>query len=181
MLENSYPKEVVHEELILYCIDSSSSESVELIELACIDHVNKTIYWSTNFSDKTLYMQYWLVYTPCNIWWLSHNSDQLSFCLHAHIDKFKQKQVFSKKYSILLLVQCTYNVIMCPTLYFCLIIHYYNVYINNTWLMYMYFHFFFPLGSTPLGTYKKLIEFHKAGALSFKYVKTFNMDEYVGQ
>lgn len=29
--------------------------------------------------------------------------------------------------------------------------------------------------------YKKLIEFHKAGRLSFKYVKTFNMDEYVGE
>lgn len=29
--------------------------------------------------------------------------------------------------------------------------------------------------------YKKLIEFHKAGKLSFKYVKTFNMDEYVGE
>ena len=28
--------------------------------------------------------------------------------------------------------------------------------------------------------YKKLIEFHKAGEVSFKYVKTFNMDEYVG-
>lgn len=28
--------------------------------------------------------------------------------------------------------------------------------------------------------YKKLIEFHKQGQLSFKYVKTFNMDEYVG-
>lgn len=27
--------------------------------------------------------------------------------------------------------------------------------------------------------YKKLIEFHKAGKVSFKYVKTFNMDEYV--
>ncbi|KAK3100510.1 hypothetical protein FSP39_021066 [Pinctada imbricata] len=37
-----------------------------------------------------------------------------------------------------------------------------------------------PTGSTPLGTYKKLIEFHKAGKVSFKYVKTFNMDEYVG-
>lgn len=36
-----------------------------------------------------------------------------------------------------------------------------------------------PTGSTPLGTYKKLIEFHKSGDLSFKYVKTFNMDEYV--
>ena len=37
------------------------------------------------------------------------------------------------------------------------------------------------VGSTPLGTYKKLIEFHKNGDLSFKYVKTFNMDEYVGK
>lgn len=27
--------------------------------------------------------------------------------------------------------------------------------------------------------YKKLIEYHKAGKISFKYVKTFNMDEYV--
>ncbi len=34
-------------------------------------------------------------------------------------------------------------------------------------------------GSTPLGMYKKLIEYHKEGQLSFKYVKTFNMDEYV--
>lgn len=37
-----------------------------------------------------------------------------------------------------------------------------------------------PTGSTPLGMYKKLIEFHEAGKVSFKYVKTFNMDEYVG-
>lgn len=37
----------------------------------------------------------------------------------------------------------------------------------------------FSLGSTPFGMYKKLIEFHKAGRVSFKYVKTFNMDEYV--
>lgn len=36
------------------------------------------------------------------------------------------------------------------------------------------------LGSTPLGMYKKLVQFHKEGKLSFKYVKTFNMDEYVG-
>ncbi|TKC42669.1 hypothetical protein EI555_020838 [Monodon monoceros] len=40
--------------------------------------------------------------------------------------------------------------------------------------------FFSILGSTPLGCYKKLIEYHKNGDLSFKYVKTFNMDEYVG-
>jgi len=37
-----------------------------------------------------------------------------------------------------------------------------------------------PTGGTPLGMYKKLIEFHQKGELSFKYVKTFNMDEYVG-
>ncbi|KAJ8385769.1 hypothetical protein AAFF_G00182130 [Aldrovandia affinis] len=37
-----------------------------------------------------------------------------------------------------------------------------------------------PTGSTPSGCYKKLIEYHKSGDLSFKYVKTFNMDEYVG-
>ena len=28
--------------------------------------------------------------------------------------------------------------------------------------------------------YRKLIEFHKDGQLSFQYVTTFNMDEYVG-
>uniref|UniRef100_A0A8B9SKP7 Glucosamine-6-phosphate deaminase 1 n=1 Tax=Anas platyrhynchos TaxID=8839 RepID=A0A8B9SKP7_ANAPL len=37
-----------------------------------------------------------------------------------------------------------------------------------------------PTGSTPLGCYQKLVEYHKNGDLSFKYVKTFNMDEYVG-
>jgi len=42
-----------------------------------------------------------------------------------------------------------------------------------------YFVLGLPTGSTPMGTYKKLIEFHKSGKLSFKYVKTFNMDEYV--
>lgn len=43
-----------------------------------------------------------------------------------------------------------------------------------------YFVIGLPTGSTPLGMYKKLIEFHRAGKVSFKYVKTFNMDEYVG-
>ncbi|CAG2198270.1 GNPDA [Mytilus edulis] len=43
-----------------------------------------------------------------------------------------------------------------------------------------YFTLGLPTGSTPLGTYKKLIEFIQQGKLSFKYVKTFNMDEYVG-
>ncbi|KAG8190870.1 hypothetical protein JTE90_010295 [Oedothorax gibbosus] len=43
-----------------------------------------------------------------------------------------------------------------------------------------YFVLGLPTGSTPLGTYKKLIEFYKEGSVSFKYIKTFNMDEYVG-
>lgn len=37
-----------------------------------------------------------------------------------------------------------------------------------------------PTGSTPLGTYKKLIEMCQAGKLSFQNVVTFNMDEYIG-
>jgi len=37
-----------------------------------------------------------------------------------------------------------------------------------------------PTGSTPLKMYAKLVEYYKAGKVSFKYVKTFNMDEYVG-
>ncbi|KAK6745785.1 hypothetical protein RB195_012103 [Necator americanus] len=37
-----------------------------------------------------------------------------------------------------------------------------------------------PTGSTPLGMYRKLIKFYEEGTLSFKYVVTFNMDEYVG-
>ena len=37
-----------------------------------------------------------------------------------------------------------------------------------------------PTGSTPLGTYQKLIEFYQKGYISFKHVITFNMDEYVG-
>lgn len=35
-----------------------------------------------------------------------------------------------------------------------------------------------PTGSTPLGVYKELIAFYKAGKVSFKHVVTFNMDEY---
>ncbi len=35
-----------------------------------------------------------------------------------------------------------------------------------------------PTGSTPLGTYKALIELNKAGKVSFANVVTFNMDEY---
>ena len=37
-----------------------------------------------------------------------------------------------------------------------------------------------PTGSSPIGTYKELINLYKQGKVSFKYVKTFNMDEYVG-
>ena len=36
-----------------------------------------------------------------------------------------------------------------------------------------------PTGSTPMGMYKELIELHRKGAVSFKHVVTFNMDEYV--
>lgn len=42
-----------------------------------------------------------------------------------------------------------------------------------------YFVLGLPTGSTPLVMYKRLIDFHKEGKVSFKYVKTFNMDEYV--
>jgi glucosamine-6-phosphate deaminase len=37
-----------------------------------------------------------------------------------------------------------------------------------------------PTGSSPLGTYRELIDLHRAGKLSFANVVTFNMDEYVG-
>ncbi|XP_053973353.1 glucosamine-6-phosphate isomerase isoform X2 [Hylaeus anthracinus] len=42
-----------------------------------------------------------------------------------------------------------------------------------------YFVLGLPTGGTPLGMYRKLIDYYKAGKISFKYVKTFNMDEYV--
>ena len=35
-----------------------------------------------------------------------------------------------------------------------------------------------PTGSSPLGMYRRLIELHKEGKVSFKHVVTFNMDEY---
>ncbi len=37
-----------------------------------------------------------------------------------------------------------------------------------------------PTGSSPLGTYTALINFHNKGLISFQNVSTFNMDEYVG-
>lgn len=37
-----------------------------------------------------------------------------------------------------------------------------------------------PTGSSPIGTYKRLVEFYKKGELSFQNIVTFNMDEYVG-
>ncbi len=37
-----------------------------------------------------------------------------------------------------------------------------------------------PTGSTPLETYRQLIALYQAGAVSFRHVITFNMDEYVG-
>lgn len=35
-------------------------------------------------------------------------------------------------------------------------------------------------GSTPIGMYQCMIKAHKEGIVSFKHVKTFNLDEYVG-
>ena len=43
-----------------------------------------------------------------------------------------------------------------------------------------YFVLGLPTGGTPKGMYGELVKFVQAGKLSFKYVKTFNMDEYVG-
>ncbi|MFV0555134.1 MAG: glucosamine-6-phosphate deaminase [Mangrovibacterium sp.] len=43
-----------------------------------------------------------------------------------------------------------------------------------------YFILGLPTGSSPLGTYKALVEHCKAGNVSFENVITFNMDEYVG-
>ncbi|KAJ1834016.1 Glucosamine-6-phosphate isomerase (Glucosamine-6-phosphate deaminase) (GNPDA) (GlcN6P deaminase) [Coemansia sp. RSA 2711] len=37
-----------------------------------------------------------------------------------------------------------------------------------------------PTGSSPIGVYKRLVELHNSGELSFKNVVSFNMDEYVG-
>jgi glucosamine-6-phosphate deaminase len=37
-----------------------------------------------------------------------------------------------------------------------------------------------PTGSTPLTTYKEIIEIYKKGGISFEHVVTFNMDEYCG-
>ncbi len=36
-----------------------------------------------------------------------------------------------------------------------------------------------PTGSTPIGTYKFLVQLYKEGKISFKNVITFNMDEYI--
>ncbi|KAJ1658557.1 Glucosamine-6-phosphate isomerase (Glucosamine-6-phosphate deaminase) (GNPDA) (GlcN6P deaminase) [Dispira simplex] len=37
-----------------------------------------------------------------------------------------------------------------------------------------------PTGSSPLPVYRNLVKKYRSGAISFKYVVTFNMDEYVG-
>jgi len=37
-----------------------------------------------------------------------------------------------------------------------------------------------PTGSSPIGIYKEFVKMHKEKKLSFKDVRTFNMDEYVG-
>lgn len=38
-----------------------------------------------------------------------------------------------------------------------------------------------PTGSTPMKMYENLVKYHKANKISFKYVKTFNMDEYASK
>ena len=35
-------------------------------------------------------------------------------------------------------------------------------------------------GSTPIGTYKNIIKAYEEGQISFKNVRTYNLDEYVG-
>jgi glucosamine-6-phosphate deaminase len=37
-----------------------------------------------------------------------------------------------------------------------------------------------PTGSSPLGTYRELVQLYREGKISFRNVITFNMDEYVG-
>jgi len=37
-----------------------------------------------------------------------------------------------------------------------------------------------PTGSSPLGVYREFVKMYKEGRLSFKNVRTFNMDEYIG-
>jgi len=37
-----------------------------------------------------------------------------------------------------------------------------------------------PTGSSPLGMYRRLVDMHRAKEISFEFVTTFNMDEYVG-
>uniref|UniRef100_A0AC35THA5 Glucosamine-6-phosphate isomerase n=1 Tax=Rhabditophanes sp. KR3021 TaxID=114890 RepID=A0AC35THA5_9BILA len=43
-----------------------------------------------------------------------------------------------------------------------------------------YFVLCLPTGGTPLGMYKKLVEYYKKGMVSFEFVISFNLDEYVG-
>lgn len=38
----------------------------------------------------------------------------------------------------------------------------------------------FATGSTPLGTYKELVKLYRSKKIDFKYVITFNLDEYIG-
>ncbi|KFD57784.1 hypothetical protein M514_01454 [Trichuris suis] len=43
-----------------------------------------------------------------------------------------------------------------------------------------YFTIGLPSGGTMLGMYQRLVSFYRTGELSFEFVKTFNMDEYIG-
>lgn len=71
----------------------------------------------------------------------------------------------------------------CKHLFNC-IANLYIIFINSfllIWIILWIFSSFFSyyVGGTPLGMYKKLISYYQQGKISFKYVKTFNMDEYV--
>lgn len=57
----------------------------------------------------------------------------------------------------------------------------FNIISLSLFKFHRYFVLGLPTGSTPLGMYRALIEFYKQGKVSFRYVKTFNMDEYVGK
>ena len=38
-----------------------------------------------------------------------------------------------------------------------------------------------PAGRTPISTYRELQELHARGELDFAHVRTFNLDEFVGE
>lgn len=53
--------------------------------------------------------------------------------------------------------------------------------ISINYMKHRYFVLGLPTGSTPMKMYENLVKYHKAGKISFQYVKTFNMDEYASK